>query len=650
MKFRIPTSICPMLIIFLLMLMPHAALADYDYFSDRISREHRDAGDVEDWIERGNATVTASPRFENGIRLTAWANESDKEEDYEFAIASAIYLFEIPRQAQYVEILVRYRGEPHRADFDYEEIAGRVWIRNTKREYARRNYNDNGQEETLYGDTFFLRAKRRSETIKIATAGHVDNGILEMHIVAENGEQLDIEYVDVVTYQRQPDVRVIHRYARDYHWQPWYRYTYLYFYDGPFYYCTDLGYYIRWSYPVYDHHYIGIRHTYGGYLHNYYRRYPRRYHRNSYYHVDVHIDKSPKTRRLNRWTPTHETTRREYSRSRLSVTKSKANRTNIQTRVRTLITEHRQTPVLSDRVIQGSTISRKRRLPDTRNGSNPTIQQQRGSQRSAGDTSARSYRPTQRRVSGARDESNTTIQRQRGSQRSAGDTSTRSYRPTQQRVHDTRDESNTTIQRQRGSQRSGSDTSARSYRPTQRRVPSARDELDTTIQRQRSNQRSASGISPRSYRSTQQILKRKRLSSVERESRSSVQPRNAQSRSYQYDRFRFSPKDKRSSDSEVSTRSNAERRMRLYNRTQSSSRSRVSTPPSRSRSSSTRQQTETRSRFRQSRSRSSTSTAPRIQRPTTQQTTSSSSSKDDDDEKRERTRSTTRTQTRSRRK
>ena len=592
MKFRISTSICPMLIIFLLTLMPHAALADYDYFSDRISREHRDAGDVEDWIERGNATVTASPRFESGIRLTAWANESDKEEDYEFAIASAIYFFEIPRQAQYVEILVRYRGEPHRADFDYEEIAGRVWIRNTKREYARRNYNDNGEDETLYGDTFFLRAKRRSETIKIATAGRVDNGILEMHIVAENGEHLDIEYVDVVTYQRQPDVRVIHRYARDYHWQPWYRYTYLYFYDGPFYYCTDLDYYIRWSYPVYDHHYLAIRRTYGGYLHNYYRRYPRRYYRDSYYRVDIHVDKSPKTRRLNRWTPTHETTRREYSRSRLSFTNSKAsrtNKTNVQTRVRSLITGHRQTPVLTDQVIQGSIRSRKQ--PDTRNKSNTTIQRQR-----------------------------TPMQRQRINQRSANDISPRSYPSTQRKLPDTRDESNTTIQRQR-----------------------------TPIQRQRINQRSASDISPRSYRSTQQILKRKRLSPMEREPRPGVQSRNAQPRTYQYDRFRFSPQDKRSSDSDVSTRSNAERRVRLYNRTQSS-RSRVSTPSSRSRSSSVKKQTETRSRSTRSRSRSSTTTTPRVQRPSTQQTTSSSSSKDDDDEKRERSRSTTRTQTRSRRK
>ncbi len=399
MKFHIPTSIYPMLTVLLLTLMPHAALADYDYFSERISREHRDAGDVEDWIERGSATVTASPRFENGIRLAAWATEADEAERYEFAIASAIYLFEIPRQAQYVEILVRYRGEPHQADFDYEEVAGRVWIRNIKREYTRRHYNGNDEEEeTLYGDTFFLRAKRRSETIKIATAGRVDNGILEMHIVAENGEKLDIEYVDVATYQRQPDIRVIHRYARDYHWQPWHRYTYLYFYDGPFYYSTDLGYYIRWSYPVYDHHYLAVRRAYGVYLHDYYRRYPRYYHRNSHYHVRAQVN-APKTRRLNRWTPTHETTRREYSRSRLSITasKSRTNRTNVQTRVRSLITEHRQTPVLTDRASRRSTLSQtqSRRLPDTRSRLNATTQQRRSVRSSPSDTSTRSYRATQ---------------------------------------------------------------------------------------------------------------------------------------------------------------------------------------------------------------------------------------------------------------
>ena len=86
--------------------------ADYDYYTDRLSREHRVANEVDEWIERGNATITASPRFEEGIRLTAWANAAQNADDYEFAIASATYLFEIPAGAQYIEILVRYRGDP----------------------------------------------------------------------------------------------------------------------------------------------------------------------------------------------------------------------------------------------------------------------------------------------------------------------------------------------------------------------------------------------------------------------------------------------------------------------------------------------------------------------------------------------------------
>jgi hypothetical protein len=399
MKFHIQVVILLVLTIFFLTLLTNVAQADheYDYLSDRLSREHRDAGDVEDWIERGNATVTASPRFEDGIRLAAWASGSDKKGNYEFAIASAIYLFEIPRQAQYIEILVRYRGEPHKSDFeDYEEIAGRVWIRNTKREYSRQRYDDENEEETLYGNTFVLRAKRRSETIKIATAGHVDNDLLEMHIVAEDGEQLGIEYIDVSTYRRQPDVRVVHRYARDYRWRPWHRYTYLYFYDGPFYYCTDLGYYIRWSYPIYDHHYLSIRYAYGDYLHHYYRRYPDHYYRSYSNNVHVHVDNAVKTqRRLNRWTATHETTRREYTRSRLSTTSSKTNKANVQTRVRSLIRENRREPVLADRVIQRATVSRKRRRIDAEVELNTAIKGQRDFSRSIDDASTRSYRATQ---------------------------------------------------------------------------------------------------------------------------------------------------------------------------------------------------------------------------------------------------------------
>ena len=102
---------------------------------------------------------------------------------------------------------------------------------------------------------------------------------MELHVVAEGGEQLDVEYLEVSTYRRQPKVKVIQRYTPSYRWRPWHRYTYLYFYDGPVYYATDYDHYLRWSYPIYDHHYLSIRSYYGGYLGRYRSYYPSAYYR-----------------------------------------------------------------------------------------------------------------------------------------------------------------------------------------------------------------------------------------------------------------------------------------------------------------------------------------------------------------------------------
>jgi len=70
----------------LLWLLPfvQSGEASYDYelgsYSSRDS-QYRDAGDAEDLIERGRASVTDSPQFPEGIRLTAWAN--GEEEGFE---------------------------------------------------------------------------------------------------------------------------------------------------------------------------------------------------------------------------------------------------------------------------------------------------------------------------------------------------------------------------------------------------------------------------------------------------------------------------------------------------------------------------------------------------------------------------------------
>ena len=351
------------------LLMP--AAADYDYYADRLSREHRVANDVDEWIERGNATITASPRFEDGVRLTAWANTAENANNYEFAIASAVYLFEIPTGTQSIEVLVRYRGEPHHLEIeDYEEpIAGRVWIRNTQREATRRGYHDENAKETRYGDTFVLRAKNRSELIKIPAVGHVKNGWMELHIVAEGGEQIDVEHLEVSTYRRQPKVKVIQRYTPTYRWRPWHNYTYLYFYDGPIYYATDYDYYLRWSYPIYDHHYLSIRSYYGGYLGRYRRYYSGAYYRgySPYYgSYQGHYRGTPKVyqrrTRLNRWSTQHETARRQYSRSRLTANSHQADRTTVRRNIRTTLENHRrQTPATTERIARQSIIMEKQR-------------------------------------------------------------------------------------------------------------------------------------------------------------------------------------------------------------------------------------------------------------------------------------------------
>jgi len=345
---------------------------DYDYFrSDKLNREHRDAGDVDDWLERGNSTITESPRFPDGLRLASWASDYESDEEFDFAIASAIYLFEVPRMAQYIEIKVRYKGEGRESEFDdFEETAGRVWVRNLEKERRQRRYDDDDEQETLYGDTFLLRAKRRSETIKIPAANHVDrDGFMEVHVVAEGDQFLDVEYIDVASYRRQPRIRVIHKHLpTHYAWRPWHNYTYTYFYDGPCYYSTDYGFYVRWRYPVFSRNYVVVRANYGRYLGRYYRRHPRiERHYYTRKNVNVHVykrepERTRRRRHLNAWTQQHGKVRKVYDRSRL--TKKKSRNTEIQqvrARVRTTIQKTRTAPVLSNRVIKTRSERTKRR-------------------------------------------------------------------------------------------------------------------------------------------------------------------------------------------------------------------------------------------------------------------------------------------------
>lgn len=280
-----------------------------DYAYDRLSRERRDAAEVDDWLERGNATVTLSPAFDDGIRVAAWANDRD-DDDFEFGLASAIYFFRIPREAREIRVRVRYEGEGSLGELG-DDIAGRIWVRNVRRGDSRDN------DEPLQGDTFVLRQDRRSETIRVPALGYVnDDGMMELHVVADGDARVDVQYLEVETYAREPRVRVVRRYVPSYEWRPWRDYTYSVFYGGPFYFPTDYGYYVYWDFPVTDTVYLGIRRRYCSYLYDSWAyRYPTR--RVAVRHYSIYEPRG--TRYVSRWTPELNSVRGEYERGRTTV-------------------------------------------------------------------------------------------------------------------------------------------------------------------------------------------------------------------------------------------------------------------------------------------------------------------------------------------
>ena len=316
--------------------------SSYASYGDRITSEYRRGYQVDDWVERGASSVTESPIYSDGIRLSSWATQY--EDDYDYGIASAVYFFEIPRNARSVRIKIAYEGE---ADRDYldDDIVGRVWVRRSQpgddyEEYYPREGRYEDVDEPLYGDTFALRARKRFEIIRISANDYTVDDMMELHVVAEGRQNVDVKYIEVETYSYLPSVRVITRYYSDYTWRPWHNYTYWYFYTGPVYHFSDY-YYVRYTYPRYHSHYIDIRKRYNSYLRVYYVKRPRE-------HVRwVNVVRVPKgTRRtwnrghLNRWTSSHEETRRMYSVVKTGKTRSSVDVRKSRTRIRSVLSTH----------------------------------------------------------------------------------------------------------------------------------------------------------------------------------------------------------------------------------------------------------------------------------------------------------------------
>jgi hypothetical protein len=202
---------------------------------------YRCAVDMDDWLERGRASVTESPLFSEGVRLTAWAGE--RGGTYEPGLASAIYYVTVPRWAQYLRISIRYKDAARD-----DTIAGRLWIKGT--EDGIRGKTEPGEEVPFYGDTFILRSERESETITLPANRHVENTVLEMHIVADGTDCIDVRDMRVEFLDATPQITIVHRPSDDY-WNNWprYRYSYHYYYWGPLFWPTSYSAFECWDVP-----------------------------------------------------------------------------------------------------------------------------------------------------------------------------------------------------------------------------------------------------------------------------------------------------------------------------------------------------------------------------------------------------------------
>jgi len=376
----------------------------YDYEQEiTLSREYRKAKETDDFLERGDAEITESPIFEDGIRLSAQGFES--EDEPRFSLASAIYLFDVPKRAESVTIAVSYKSNQTN-----DEVAGRLWVRDVTK---------SNEGETRYGVTFALSPDRRRERIHLATSKYVDkNGVLEVNIVVQGREELDVEYIEVEVYDHTPKVRIVERYNY-LPPRPWYGYYYHYYYTGPYYRIVRPYHYVVYEDWWFDDWYDGIRirfHTYLGYHphpYRFYRCYWRRpYTVHRYWYDDpnpIVVRQLPKSRATVQYVESRFKKRRFYSRSRLA---SPSSQTSVSSSVRHRTTTDNRPQQYERRPSQQLKDTRTRvseSMPKRRTSS--TIQRQdiRTSQRSS--SSPTSSYQKQRRVIQQSQPERTRIQR-----------------------------------------------------------------------------------------------------------------------------------------------------------------------------------------------------------------------------------------------
>lgn len=200
----------------------------------RLATISRYASQCDEYLVRGDAAVTPSPVFKNGLRLAAW-DGADANDTTRVALASAIYFIPLPAGTRGVKVTAGYRRDPGAT----RPEAGFLFIRDPRVEQAYDTADggappDNplADEPVFYGRTSPLPGNATQAQLVIGTDGLIsDQGVLELHLAAGAGQAMDVDYLQITAYadyQVQME-QVTQQVVID---QP-YAYSYNYYYAGP---------------------------------------------------------------------------------------------------------------------------------------------------------------------------------------------------------------------------------------------------------------------------------------------------------------------------------------------------------------------------------------------------------------------------------
>ena len=199
----------------------------------RLATISRYASQCDEYLVRGDAAVTPSPVFKNGLRLAAW-DGTDANDTTRVALASAIYFIPLPAGTRGVRVTVSYRRDARAT----RPEAGFLFIRDPQVEQAYDNPDGApansplADEPVFYGRTSPLPGNATQAQLVIGTDGLIsEQGVLELHLATGAGQVMEVDYLQVTAYAdyqvsaEQMNQQVVIE-------QP-YAYSYSYYYAGP---------------------------------------------------------------------------------------------------------------------------------------------------------------------------------------------------------------------------------------------------------------------------------------------------------------------------------------------------------------------------------------------------------------------------------